>query len=44
MVGTVEGCSGGFEFGVGFVSLFQNFLRLVAGQAFLSCELQGFES
>ena len=44
VLGTVEWGSRRFELGVGFVSLLQNFLCFIAGQALLSGELKGLEA
>ena len=44
VLGAVEGGCGRLELGVGLVSLFQDLLGFIAGQALLSCELEGLEA
>ena len=44
VLGTVEGRCGRLELGVGLVSLLQDPLSFIAGQALLSGELQGLEA
>ena len=44
VLGTVEGGCGRLELGVGLVSLPQDLLSFIAGQALLSGELEGLEA
>ena len=44
VLGAVEGSSGGLELGVGLVSLLQDLLSFIAGEALLSSELEGLEA
>ena len=44
ILGTVEGGCGRLKLGVGFVSLLQNLLGFIAGQALFSGELEGLEA
>jgi len=44
VLGTVEGSCGRLKLGVGLVSLLQNLLGFIAGQALFSGELEGLEA
>ena len=44
VLGAVEGGCGRLELGVGPVSLLQDLLSFITGQALLSCELEGLEA